>query len=260
MMLQRKSTAVVALALFIAVSVAPQFLVASLTTVPALAQSPTPTSFPLPSTVPSGTTVRVDGSTSMAAINQALQQRFTEQYPGTDVMVDYQGSNAAIQAVLNGTADLAAIGRPLTQAERAQGLVAVPVRREKIAMIVGSDNPFRGNLSAERFAAIFRGEITNWSQVGGPSVPIRFVDRPEASDTREALRNYPVFKAAPFASGANAVVSPEDSTDAVIQALGTDGIGYAIVSQATNNPDVRIVSMHQTLPDDPRYPFSQPLA
>ncbi|HEY9752582.1 MAG TPA: DUF4912 domain-containing protein, partial [Coleofasciculaceae cyanobacterium] len=189
---------------------------------------------------------------------ESLKQRYEQQSPGTQVELSANGSARALQSLLGGTIDLAAIGRGLTPAERQQGLTQVPVSREKIAVIVSDQNSLNQPLTSEQFARLFRGEIRNWSELGGSPGPVRFIDRPEESDTRQALRNYPVFQQAPFKSGANAVRVNQDSTAAVIQALGPNGIGYAIASQVTNQPGVRIVQMHETLPDDPRYPFSQP--
>ncbi|XGV97861.1 MAG: DUF4912 domain-containing protein [Leptolyngbya sp. BL-A-14] len=234
-------------------------IAASLKSHPVLAQT-SPTSLPLPSALPSGTTIGIDGTSSMATINQMLKQRFEQKFPGTVVNLGTGGTAAALKAVLDGKLDIAAIGRSLTNAEKAKGLVAKPLSFRKIAIVVGATNPFKGNLTFEQFAKIFRGEITNWSQVGGAPGAIRVVDRPESSDTRQAFQKYPVFQAAPFKAAANAETLSEDSTEAMIKALGKDGIGYAIVDQVTDNADVRIVSMHNTLPTDPRYPFSQPLA
>ncbi|WP_088893957.1 DUF4912 domain-containing protein [Leptolyngbya ohadii] len=254
-MLQGKTSSVFTLSVLLTLA-APNWLPAAFFHHIALAQS-SPTSFPLPESVPRGTTVRVDGSDSMAVINQALKQKFEAQYPGTAVNLATGGTPEALRAVLDGTIDLAAIGRPLTQAEKAQGLVEVPIAREKVAIIVGPENPFRGDITFEQFARIFRGEITDWSQLGGAPGRIRFVDRPENSDTRLALRNYKVFQVAPFQTGNNATQVSQDSTAAVIADLGRDGISYAIASQVLDQPNVRIVTMHGTLPTDPRYPFSQ---
>jgi hypothetical protein len=44
----------------------------------------------------------------------------------------------------------------------------------------------------------------------------------------------------------------------VVRELGTDGISYAIASEVLNQDAVRPLPMHETLPDDPRYPYSQP--
>jgi len=246
------------LSLLLALAVLPMPLMSALLDRPVWAQTPEPT-FPLPASVPDGTTVRINGSSSMEQINQALEERFTSQFSGTTVETAYDGSDEALQAVRNGTIDLAAIGRPLTAEEQAQGLVAVPVARNKIAVIVGADNPFNASLTSDQFAEMFRGQITSWSQVGG-SGPLRFIDRPEDSDTRRAFQAYPVFQTAPFQAGLNAVSLSEDSTEAVIEELGTDGIGYAIAEQVAGNPNVRAVLLHDTPPTDPRYPFSQPLS
>jgi phosphate transport system substrate-binding protein len=196
----------------------------------------------------------------MTSINQALSDRFKTQFPGTQVDLVYSDSEAALQAVLEGKADLAAIGRPLTAEEQAQGLVAVPVARNRIAVFVGANNPFTESLTGEQFASIFRGEITDWSQVGGVDLPIRLIDRPDSSDTRRAFANYPVFQVAPFQPGASTVKVAEDNTNEVIQQLGNDGISYGITDQVSSNPAVRILPLYGTFPNDPRYPFSQPLS
>ncbi|HEY9644138.1 MAG TPA: DUF4912 domain-containing protein [Coleofasciculaceae cyanobacterium] len=216
--------------------------------------------FPLPASVPEGTTVKIDGSSSMASINQVLSDRFKSQFPNAQVSWGNSGSEAALKAVSEGTLDLAALGRPLTAEEQAQGLVAVPVARPKIAVFVGADNPFKDSLTGEQFASMFRGEITDWSQVGGAAAPIRFIDRPETSDTRQALPNYPVFKTGPFQPGVNTIRVETDNTDAIVQQLGRDGISYAIADQVINNPAVRVLPLYGTLPTDPLYPFSQTLA
>jgi phosphate transport system substrate-binding protein len=227
---------------------------------PTVAQSSTQGTFPLPKTVKDGTVVRINGSSSMMKINDALAKNFKSQFPKTDVKTAYNGTDAALKAVLDGKADLASVGRPLTDAEKAKGLVAVPVARNKIATFVSKDNPLKASITINQFAEIFRSKVTDLSQLKLGKGKIRLVDRPETSDTRRAFQNYPVFKNAPLKAGANALTVKEDSTAAVIKALGKDGIGYAIADQVVKNSNVRIVPMHNVLPTDPRYPFSQPLA
>ncbi len=227
--------------------------------IPAVAQSSTQGTFPLPEKVQEGTVVRINGSSSMMKINDALAKNFKTRFPKTDVKTAYNGTDAALKAVLESKADLASIGRPLTDAEKAKGLVAVPVARNKIATIVGKDNPLKTSITINQFAQIFRGQATDLSQLKLGKGKIRLVDRPETSDTRRAFQNYPVFKNAPLKAGANAVTVKEDSTDAVIKALGKDGLGYAIADQVVKNPNVRVLPMHDVLPSDARYPFSQPL-
>ncbi len=225
----------------------------------ALAQSATNVpSSSLSTPVPTGTRVRIDGSSSMAAINQTLKQRFEKQFSETKVEVAANGTDAALKALRGGKIDLAAISRELTPEEEAQGLAQVLVHREKIAIVVGTDNPFKGSLTSKRFAKIFRGEITDWSQVGGAEGKIRVIDRPITSDIREAFRDYPVFQAAEFGTGSTSVQLDEDSTPEIVKQLGKDGIAYILANQVSKLQGIRVVKMNHILPDDSRYPFSLP--
>lgn len=246
-----------------AIATTPLFLVTAWVAIaahrPLLAQTPaTAPAFKVPDSLPQGTSMKVASSSSMELISQALKQQFEAKFPGTTVNLSSSNTNESLQALLSNAVDLATVGRPLTAAEKAQGLQEVPISREKIAIIVGADNPFKASLTAEQFAKIFRGEITNWAQVGGPNAPIRVIDRPESSDTRQALSQYPMFQAAPFKTGANATQVMDDATATVVKELGRDGISYAIAGQVLNQPNVTVLPMHETLPSDPRYPYSQP--
>lgn len=218
---------------------------------------PTPTFIP-PNTLEAGTTLRIDGTPVMGVINRSLAESFESHYPGSEIKLAESSTDAALTALQQNNIDLAATGRPLSEAEKAQNLSQVTIDREKIAIIVGRDNPFQGDINYQDFVRIFRGEITNWAEIGGPNVPIRFIDRPPDSDTRRALEVYEIFQGQPFQTGPNAIQVPEDDTAAVIRELRNDGISYAIAGQILGQDSVRALSMNSTLPDDPRYPYSQP--
>ncbi|WP_066425952.1 DUF4912 domain-containing protein [Anabaena sp. 4-3] len=255
----KRDTGIVNLALWLAFATTPT-VTTLLMSVPVSAQAETDTpTFLLPPTVQPGTTVRIDGVNGLAAFNQKLKQSFEQQFSGTQVEIATNGTEAALKAVQEGTIDIAAISRDLTPEEKAQGLVQVPLHREKIAIIVGSDNPFQGSLTDKQFAEIFRGNISNWSELGSADANIRVIDRPENSLTREALSSYPVFRSANFATGSNATQLTEDNTAEIVRQLGKDGISYAKFNQVANLPGVRALALYDTLPDDPKYPFSQPL-
>ncbi|MEH2380821.1 MAG: DUF4912 domain-containing protein [Nostoc sp.] len=256
---EKKDTSIVRLVLWVALATTP--IAATLVgSAPMLAQSkPEAPSFSLPQTVQNGTTVRIDGSSSLAPINQSLKESFEKQFSGTKVEIAANGTDTALKDLLDGKIDIAAIGRGLTPAEKAQGLEQVRLRREKIAIVVGADNPFKQSLTSRQFARIFRGTITNWSQLGGTPGKIRVIDRPNTSDTRETFRAYPAFKGANFTTGSNATQLTEDNTAEIVKQLGKDGISYVLANQVSKLKDVRVLQLHQTLPSDPKYPFSQPL-
>ncbi|MBD1913900.1 substrate-binding domain-containing protein [Leptolyngbya sp. FACHB-8] len=218
--------------------------------------TPAPAPFPPPQEVPEGTILEVDGSRSLILLNETLRRQFEEAFPGTTLRMAADGTPDALNRLQQGGVDLVAIGRPLSSQEKAEGLAEVPLRREKIALIVSKDNPFQGQISFDQFARIVWGEITNWEQLGGSDRPVRFIDRPETSDTRQSLRYYDIF-AGKVRTGKTAVPVDGDETAGVIEALGKDGIGYALYSQVKDNPDVRIVKMHGVSADSSLYPYSQ---
>lgn len=255
---EKKDNSIVSLVLLLTLATTPMAASVVVSDL-ALAQSNDVPSFELPKAVQRGTTVRIDGSSSLYTINQTMKERFEQKFPGTRVEAAANGADVALIALKEGLIDIAAIGRGLTPEEKKQGLEQLRLRREKIAIIVSEENPFQGNLTNQGFARIFRGEVTDWSELGRASGKIRVIDRPLNSDIRESFRSYPVFKNAKFETGATAVQLNEDSPVEVIKQLGRDGIGYVLAHQVSKLQGVRVLRVSRTLPDNPNYPFSQPL-
>ena len=209
-------------------------------------------------TVEKGTKVRIHSSNSMLSMNGALKKKFATQFPGSSVDVSQVSATKALEDVLTGQADIAAIGRPLTEQEKAQGLVASMIGRDKIAVVVNPQNPFNKDLTIPKFAQMFRGDITDWSQLGGAKGEITFVDRIN-SDTRQALAGYPAFKNAPLESGKNAVKLEDTSMKALISSLKGSAVSFVPANQARTQDKLRTLTMNGVLPTSPLYPFSQPL-
>lgn len=259
-MVNRKTASALTIATLLACAVPVKSVASSWvspTLAPVIAQAAS--DFPLPTSVPKGTEVRISSSSdNMNSISAALKAGFEGEYANSQVNVTTKTADEAINDVLNDNADVAAISRPLTAEEKAKGLAEAPVRREKIAIVVDSANTFSGSITGSQFAQIFRGEIKDWSEVGGTAGPIKLIDRPATSETRQALKPYPVFTTAPFEAADGATTIAADTTEAVVEALGPDGISYVLVDELAGQSDIKAVQLHQTPPTDPRYPFSQP--
>jgi phosphate transport system substrate-binding protein len=214
--------------------------------------------FPLQQSVPAGTTISIDGSTSMVLINQALKAAFLQAYPGTVVNTSATGSDNGIEALLGGTVSLAALSRPLTAEEQQRGLVAVPVAADRIAIVVGIDNPFRRGLSRTQLAQVFRGEITNWATFGGVDRTIRVLNRPSVSGTSKAFRTI-VLGGNNFGTTPNITTLVRDATTPMLKQLGVDGIGYATYGQVADQQTVRVMAIDGSTPEAEAYPFQRPL-
>ncbi len=96
---------------------------------------------------------------------------------------------------------------------------------ESIAMIVHPDNPVNA-LTLDQIAGIYRGDVTNWAQVGGLNAPITPLSRNDASGTREVFQTA-VSGGARFVEG-RGTRYPEGGNNGMRQAvLETPGaIGY----------------------------------
>ncbi len=190
--------------------------------------------------------IRIDGARDLLPLNWALKQRLEAEALNLTVEVQANGTDAGLAALKRGEVDLVALERSLTPDELAQGFKTRWLDRAQIAVIVGEDNPFEGYLTVRQFEQILRGDITNWTQVGGPDRPIRVIDRPIASETRAVLQQYGLVPPDALPATVNRVLLKTNDTAEVISKLGKDGIGYAIASQLSQQTKARMV-----LPESP---------
>lgn len=168
------------------------------------------------------------------------------------------GTENGLQSLIRGNVDIAAISRPLSFPEQAQGLVAVPIAKDAIAITIGKKNPFRKGLTSQQVAGIFQGKITNWSAVGGSPGTIQVIDRPPNSGTHQVFQQL-VLKGGNFGTTPNITTLPRDATTPMLQALGTNGIGYATFAQVANQQTVRTLTIDGWTPEASQYPYQRML-
>lgn len=214
--------------------------------------------FSPPTTVEEGTTVNINGSTSMVQINTALKQGFEQKFSGTTVNTQAAGTDNGIQAVIGGSADIAAASRPLSSTEQQQGLMFVPISMDKIALVVSNANPFQRGLTQQQVVQIFTGQVTDWSAVGGPQNLIQVINRPAVSGTRQAFKEL-VLSGQEFGTTPNIETMERDATTPMLQRLGENGIGYATFSQLADQRTVRVVSVDGLTPEAANYPYKRQL-
>ena len=228
---------------------------------PSLPSPPKPTDVTAlaePTQVAQGTQIKIDGSTSMVGINQALKNNFEQKFPGTSIQIDAKGTDKGILGILTGAIDVAGISRPLTAQEQAQGLAAITIAKDAIAIVVGQENPFRKGLTQEQIKDIFQGKITNWSQVGGKDAPIKVVNRPAISGTYQTFQAL-VLGGENFGNTPNFTNLERDATTPLLQALGKNGIGYATYGQIINQQTVRAIAVEGLTPEASNYPYVRTL-
>ena len=128
-------------------------------------------------------TVSTDGSTSMEKVIGALKETFEGKNGGVEVTYNPTGSGTGIKGVQEGRCDIGLSSRALKDAEKEQGLVGTVLAYDGIAVIVNPENTVE-DLTVEQIAAVYKGEITNWSEVGGIDAEIVLIGREAGSGTR----------------------------------------------------------------------------
>jgi phosphate transport system substrate-binding protein len=186
------------------------------------------------------TTLTVAGSTSVQPFAEKLAETYMSTHPGVSINVQGGGSTAGVRAAETGAAQIGMSSRHLKGTE--ESLHQVTIALDGIAIISNAANPVAGLTRAE-VAAIFAGEISRWSQVGGRDRPIHFVTREEGSGTRGAFEEMVMGKReiAP-----RALV--QDSNGAVREIVASDPDALGYISLGLVDRRVRAVAVDGVLP------------
>ena len=166
-------------------------------------------------------TISMAGSTSMEKLANAVAESFMAKYPGVTVTAEFTGSSAGIEAVTAGSVDIGNSSRALKDEEKEAGAVENIVAIDGIAVVTDPANTVSG-LTKDQLISVYKGEVKNWSELGGEDAPIVVIGREAGSGTRGAFEELLELE------DACAYASELDSTGAVIaKVAATPGaIGY----------------------------------
>ena len=109
------------------------------------------------------------GSTSVQPLAQELADAYEKTNPGVKIDVQGVGSTAGVNAAHDKTADIGMSSRDLTAVEKQWKMQEIVLALDGISVVVNPANQ-TVDLSVEQIRKIFKGEITNWKQVGGKDV------------------------------------------------------------------------------------------
>lgn len=129
--------------------------------------------------------ISASGSTALLPLVTAAKEQFEEK--NTKITVDVSGGGSfngltqvSTGAVQIGNSDVEATG------DVAKGLVDHKVAVAPFMIIVNKDVTAK-NVTMDQLAKIFRGEITNWKDVGGKDAKITIVSRQQSSGSRATI-------------------------------------------------------------------------
>ncbi|MDO4477624.1 MAG: phosphate ABC transporter substrate-binding protein [Lachnospiraceae bacterium] len=182
-------------------------------------------------------TLTLAGSTSMEKLCEAMSESFMEAYPNVTVTVEYTGSGAGLESLAQGSVDIGNASRGLKDGEKESGAVENVVAIDGIAVITDKENAV-ADLSTEDLAAIYTGEVTNWSALGGSDEAIVVIGREAGSGTRGA------FEELVEVEDACAYAQELDSTGAVLAKVASTPGAIGYVSLDVVDDSVKAVSLN----------------
>ena len=102
----------------------------------------------------------MDGSTTMVGLIREMIKVYTQDYP--KLLITYgindvkpSGSSKGLENLINGTMEIAATSRKLNAKEEEAGIQSFQIGRDAIGIVVGINNPFKGNLTMEQLRNIY---------------------------------------------------------------------------------------------------------
>lgn len=179
--------------------------------------------------------ITIKGSDTMVILNQKWAQEYMKKHPDVNIQVTGGGSGTGIAALRNNTTDIAAASRLIKPKEIQDFLVNSGIKPiqyktclDGVAVFVNASNPLT-EISLPTLGKIFRGEITNWKQVGGSDQPIVLYSRESNSGTYAFFKEE-VLLEKDFSPRAQTLAGTAALIDAIskdVKGIGYGGIGYS---------------------------------
>ncbi|MCJ8341886.1 MAG: PstS family phosphate ABC transporter substrate-binding protein [Cetobacterium sp.] len=194
--------------------------------------------------------VQMKGSDTILNVSQYLAEEYMLENKDARIAVTGGGSGVGIASLINGTGDIGMASRNIKSKEiemakeKGINIKEVVIGFDGITIIENKNNPVK-NISSKDLGKIFRGEITNWKEIGGNDAPIVVLSRDSSSGTHEFFKEHIVRNNNPKGTEeygiktlympSNEAIKQEIETN--INAIGYIGMGYVDKNVKSINVD-----------------------
>ncbi|TDX52659.1 PstS family phosphate ABC transporter substrate-binding protein [Orenia marismortui] len=177
--------------------------------------------------------IQIKGSDTSVNLTQMWAEDYMENND-TSISVTGGGSGTGIAALINNKVDIANASRAMKDKEVKQAqdngveAVEIVVAMDGLSVIVNENNPIK-DLTVDQIGSIFKGKITNWSEIGGPDKKINTYGRQSNSGTFVYFRDHVLngdYTAEMNRMNGNAQLVEAVKADE--GAIGYVGIGYVV--------------------------------
>jgi phosphate transport system substrate-binding protein len=124
--------------------------------------------------------IKIDGSSTVYPITEAVAEAFQKEAKGTKVTVGISGTGGGFKKFVRGETDISDASRPILQKEideaKKNGIefIELPIAFDALTVVINPGNDFIKQLTVEELKKMWspdsEGKVTNWNQVN-PSYP-----------------------------------------------------------------------------------------
>ncbi|MBN1526249.1 MAG: phosphate ABC transporter substrate-binding protein [Candidatus Omnitrophica bacterium] len=217
--------------------------------------------------------VQIKGSDTLINMVQRLAEVYMEKRPSTAIAVTGGGSGTGIAALINRKCDIANASRTIKPKEvmdaNSKGVdpKRIVVAIDALSIVTNTSNPVK-KLTIAQIGKIYKGEITNWKEVGGNDARIALYGRQSNSGTYDFMKEVVMegeYSPSLKSMNGNAQIVEAIKQDAT--GIGYVGVGYARDAAGSVNV-VKVAKDHSAGYFGPfnvadvksgRYPITRPL-
>lgn len=118
-------------------------------------------------------TIKIDGSSTVLPISEAMAEEFMKENPGAIITVGSSGTVAGFKKFTAGGTDISDASRAIQDTEKAAAkrngieYIEIPIAKDGISIIVNKDNTWAKSITTEELKKIWEpgSTINNWKQV-----------------------------------------------------------------------------------------------
>ena len=179
--------------------------------------------------------IQIKGSDTEVNLVQSHAETYMEQND-INISVTGGGSGTGISSLINGQVDIANASRTMKDSEIEQAEqndvdpVRIVIAMDGLTVVTNENNPVN-DLTVEEIGKIYKGEITNWKEVGGSDKEISLYGRQSNSGT------YVYFRDNVLKGDYSNEMKRMNGNSQIVESIKNDeaGIGYVGVGYVTDD-------------------------
>ncbi len=193
----------------------------------------------------SPSTISVSGSSTVLPVVSRAAQAYSDT-TGQRIIVNSGGSGVGFNQLAESKSDIGMMSRDITDKEKAQypdsQFTPVAIGIDAVIPVVSSEIYEAGvtALSLADIAAVYKGEVDNWSTFGGPDKEILVIDKEASRGTRHTFMKAVMGSSTAKAAGADLVLGANNEEQT---AMAQSDAAIGMISLAWMNDDVRGLSI-----------------